>query len=492
MRSRPSPTLVRAAGIEELCRSQPALLTPHFASYPHHIARQTSPTMPTVRRRRDHAKRVPDGGNAIPLPTDVDTMPTVLRRRHHAKRVPDGVNAIPLPTGIDRGWTLPPLPQTVNTNIGFPPGVSAVATYATPSRPPAPAPRPQLPHLRPYILASHVPNVIWLSRPDGDIQIRPSPGRVATCLRFASPDANDASIRCALDGGAMTGDVLHVERCLAYAPQCHVGVPDTVAETHLQRMLALGTPTSYAPFSGSPHRSLTDAFRSGSVPCLLFAAEGYNVAVDGLFAVASRIPHSCVPNAKLRWDADARALELVAIRSIVVDEEITVSRLPQVLLLAPARERQAWLKRELDIDCVCPSCTLPAPSNSRRTAIAQHSTTIAVALIADLQNPHYTSEGLMLELDETAWEIVALCEEEGLHFRLVLPHIALARKLADRLDSFGDTSRAISWDRVARAEASAFDDTDDFTLFGASASIPVFANPPAVPTKRKKPLRYTL
>lgn len=44
-RSRPSPTLAPAAGIEEFCRSQPALLTPHSASYPHHITLQTSPTI---------------------------------------------------------------------------------------------------------------------------------------------------------------------------------------------------------------------------------------------------------------------------------------------------------------------------------------------------------------------------------------------------------------------------------------------------------------
>ncbi|KZV82154.1 hypothetical protein EXIGLDRAFT_730148 [Exidia glandulosa HHB12029] len=54
--------------------------------------------------------------------------------------------------------------------------------------------------------------------------------------------------------------------------------------------------------------------------------------------------------------------------------------------------------------------------------------------------------------------------------------------------------RALSWDSVARAEASAFDDADDITLFGAPASsVPVvFAARPAVPTKRKKSLHYTL
>lgn len=77
----------------------------------------------------------------------------------------------------------------------------------------------------------------------------------------------------------------------------------------------------------------------------------------GLFLEASRINHSCQPNAQHAWNDDLGHLTVHALRDIEADREITISYISGV---SPGyAERQRHLMDAFSFACACELCSLP-------------------------------------------------------------------------------------------------------------------------------------
>lgn len=77
----------------------------------------------------------------------------------------------------------------------------------------------------------------------------------------------------------------------------------------------------------------------------------------GLFLEASRINHSCQPNAQHTWNDDLGHLTVYALRDIKADCEITISYISGVSL--GYAERQRHLMNAFSFACACELCSLP-------------------------------------------------------------------------------------------------------------------------------------
>ncbi|KAF9554413.1 SET domain-containing protein [Agrocybe pediades] len=90
----------------------------------------------------------------------------------------------------------------------------------------------------------------------------------------------------------------------------------------------------------------------------------------GLFLNASRINHSCSPNALWTWDLDSFTLQLRSVRHIRADEEITVAYVPPELSF---QERRNLLRERYGFECHCTHCCSVevAKSDSARLFLTQ-------------------------------------------------------------------------------------------------------------------------
>ncbi|OAA38951.1 TPR domain protein [Beauveria brongniartii RCEF 3172] len=82
-----------------------------------------------------------------------------------------------------------------------------------------------------------------------------------------------------------------------------------------------------------------------------------NVSDKGLFALFSRINHSCVPNAYWAFNAAIERLTVHAIRHIRVGEQITISYIKDPI--APKQVR-TFMLAPWKFSCSCAACTDPA------------------------------------------------------------------------------------------------------------------------------------
>ncbi|KAJ8508559.1 hypothetical protein ONZ45_g9166 [Pleurotus djamor] len=72
-----------------------------------------------------------------------------------------------------------------------------------------------------------------------------------------------------------------------------------------------------------------------------------------VFDDVSRINHSCCPNAVARWDPSTLTIQVYALRSISLGEEITIS---YVDLSLPTADRQSFLRTRYNFACTCQGC----------------------------------------------------------------------------------------------------------------------------------------
>lgn len=77
----------------------------------------------------------------------------------------------------------------------------------------------------------------------------------------------------------------------------------------------------------------------------------------GLFLEASRINHSCQPNAQHTWNDDLGHLTVHALRDIEANREITISYISGISL--GYAERQHYLMNAFSFACACELCSLP-------------------------------------------------------------------------------------------------------------------------------------
>ncbi|KAK0779642.1 hypothetical protein LTR02_014355 [Friedmanniomyces endolithicus] len=111
------------------------------------------------------------------------------------------------------------------------------------------------------------------------------------------------------------------------------------------------------PFSGT--------VKTNPLPC------GPESDIGGVYATASLINHSCLPNAHNNWNPDDGRETIHAIQSISSGEEITICYSKG----GPSTDRRSGLKQAFGFDCDCSTCSLPPvelqASDARRLRIQQ-------------------------------------------------------------------------------------------------------------------------
>ncbi|KAK4176680.1 set domain-containing 5 [Triangularia setosa] len=108
---------------------------------------------------------------------------------------------------------------------------------------------------------------------------------------------------------------------------------------------------------GTDHSPFLGIARTNVLPLGSQAREG------GLFLEASRINHSCRPNAQNTWNANIGRLTIHALRDIKEGEEITITYLDQTTEYV---SRQQFLKGSFSFGCRCELCVLP-PARRRES-----------------------------------------------------------------------------------------------------------------------------
>lgn len=103
----------------------------------------------------------------------------------------------------------------------------------------------------------------------------------------------------------------------------------------------------------------------------------------GIFVKASRLNHSCNPNAWYSWNDTIGQLNIHAVRNIRAGEEVTISYLTTVLEYS---ERQLVLRERFKFSCKCKLCLLPPEerenSDSRLRKLAAIGTAYADLIFA--------------------------------------------------------------------------------------------------------------
>lgn len=142
-------------------------------------------------------------------------------------------------------------------------------------------------------------------------------------------------------------------------------------------------------------------------------------AGTGICQDASRINHSCIPNAHFSWNANIGRETVHAVRDIRKGEEITISYLPAICTL---KKRQIQLKPYV-FACDCPACRyntefgMSSLIRRRQMLDLDHE-------IADYQNDLVAARAEHGQCDELSavLRLVKLMDEEGLVFEKALAY----------------------------------------------------------------------
>jgi hypothetical protein len=103
-------------------------------------------------------------------------------------------------------------------------------------------------------------------------------------------------------------------------------------------------------------KSVWGILKTNAIPCGERAGSLSKVEFEyaGLFALASRMNHSCKPNARYVWRPDLKRELVMAMRPIISGEEITVSYVENYSSTAKRKKR---LLNSFAFECTCPACT---------------------------------------------------------------------------------------------------------------------------------------
>lgn len=77
---------------------------------------------------------------------------------------------------------------------------------------------------------------------------------------------------------------------------------------------------------------------------------------SGLYVTQSKINHSCNPNAEIRFPFSNNVLQVVALREINVNEEVSISYLDECQLNRSRHSRQKYLQENYLFLCECEKC----------------------------------------------------------------------------------------------------------------------------------------
>ena len=127
----------------------------------------------------------------------------------------------------------------------------------------------------------------------------------------------------------------------------------------------------------------------------------------GIFMQATRLNHSCLPNAVHTWNSTLRKRTVHAVREIQAGEEITIT---YIRPLQAREQRVGLLQERYGFTCDCAACNLETDfgraSDSRRKRIAELEGQFIESLKGE--TPHLAEGDMFVEM-------LGLMEEEGLH-----------------------------------------------------------------------------
>ncbi|KAK4705358.1 hypothetical protein P7C70_g847, partial [Phenoliferia sp. Uapishka_3] len=113
-----------------------------------------------------------------------------------------------------------------------------------------------------------------------------------------------------------------------------------------------------------------DGVYTGIVKSNALPHEGGQAYEGGLYGVASRFNHSCVPNVNHHFDRERKVLVYMATRDVEADEELCSY---YTFLLAPSKQRKQELEERFKFTCACEVCSSDeatiSASDKRRGAI---------------------------------------------------------------------------------------------------------------------------
>lgn len=215
--------------------------------------------------------------------------------------------------------------------------------------------------------------------------------------------------------------------------------------------LRLGGSAEAAEQLGAAEKTLEGIFLTNCIPG---AGDG---GKSNLCIKIARFNHSCSPNAMYGYSTEVEKNYVVAVRDIMLEEQICVSYLPfnyetrdadSWVLYSPTTIRQQWMERNFGRACLCEACSQSdaeiAISNKTRMSIH------------DKFLKFQDTPGRAFQTDfDVARDILASCEKE----RLV--PVGLIKKLAHDICTSAEFYRApctqelIKWMRM-RHEAQRF------------------------------------
>ncbi|KAI5862087.1 hypothetical protein GGS23DRAFT_104379 [Durotheca rogersii] len=141
-------------------------------------------------------------------------------------------------------------------------------------------------------------------------------------------------------------------------------VPDSIAEAVVVREVKTLSRCQQREFFSlrNVHRHKCNPFL-GIVQTNMLPLTEDEYGNGGLFLQASRLNHSCQPNAQHTWNASLGCLTVHALNDIEAGDEITISYFSGVSMERTKRQRH--LRDGFCFSCTCKLCSLPPPARLR-------------------------------------------------------------------------------------------------------------------------------
>ncbi|KAI1381784.1 hypothetical protein F4677DRAFT_3952 [Hypoxylon crocopeplum] len=161
----------------------------------------------------------------------------------------------------------------------------------------------------------------------------------------------------------------------------------------------------------------------------------------GLFLEASRLNHSCRPNAQHVWNAALGCLTVHALRDVAAGCEITISYISGVSMGYGARQRH--LMDEFSFQCDCELCSRPPPAHARSDSQLALMEFVSECIDAD-------SEEIADPAETLGWirRLIELSGQEGIESLQVSSAWSMAFQIAVMV---GDKARAKAFGERAYA-----------------------------------------
>jgi len=134
---------------------------------------------------------------------------------------------------------------------------------------------------------------------------------------------------------------------------------------------------------------------------------------SGVFPVASRINHSCVPNLQIHYIPETRKLVAHAVLHVNKGEELTINYSLKVWI--PRKQRTDVFGRR-SFRCACRACTGPqaAASESRREMMLELEFDLAAFDRPDRYTPHIGTPRTPQQALEVGEDLIDLLRAEGI------------------------------------------------------------------------------